>query len=890
MTQFTRTGGKSVADNTAHRTRGQRFWSWLAVNLGKRIGIVSLIGLLITLVLGYGLTRLQFATGQDSYLNTDDEVYIDNVAYQDLFGGQAMLVMVRAEEGTTIGEAMTSANLAEFDRIAETLKSKPELVLSVVSPTTALRWSENLLSKQPNGEPAANPLLSAAGAATAHALEVDPSEEGKALRQADAVETLARFDAVPADQRSLDATDNRAWVDLLLYDNEGEIRRAQQAVFTDDQHAFIVVRLVGNASIEVEGEGSVLVQDVVEDSVESGALEGVEVVVTGAPILLKDINDYLRGGMLQLGGIALVIMAIILLVLFDVRWRLLPLGVILVGVIWAFGLAGYLGIPLSLVTIAGLPILLGIGIDYAIQMHARVEEEVVVDRDPHPIQETARSLGPALVAVAVAGVVAMAALSFAAVPMIRAFGLLLAVGLAVVCLASIILPLGILGAREYRSPTQRKDYREGWISRFVVWLGSLPTLFGPAFVLLSIFVFAGGLIVEEKLELQTDVLEWVDQDSKGITDFRTVERETGSSSELGIFIYSPPLDERPPTTTTSTAEYDVFSQEMVTFTWDYAEELRQQHPEALLTASSLVTTIGYAAEVPGATPLAPRAEDVVAGYDLAPEDIKLSTIAPPSDEVPNGAANLIYRYAPSTLEERKDVVNEIRLETAEFDEVASGAIRAVPSGLAIVGVGLLENLKANRILLTYLAIGFVGIFLTIRLKSIVRSLLALVPVLIAVGGTSIVAYVFGLTLSPMTAVSGPLVTAACTEFTSLMLFRYLEERRRGLWPRQASDVASARTGRAFVVSALTTMTGVAVIATSSLPLLRDFGIVVAMNVTVALLAALVVLPPLLVWADNRGWVSRGEIPKHVMASTTPKFAGRTEAEALAEQERVPTGA
>ena len=57
------------------------------------------------------------------------------------------------------------------------------------------------------------------------------------------------------------------------------------------------------------------------------------------------------------------------------------------------------GIPLSLVTIAGLPVMLGVGIDYAIQMHARVEEEVVIDRNPHPIQETARNLCPALLVV-----------------------------------------------------------------------------------------------------------------------------------------------------------------------------------------------------------------------------------------------------------------------------------------------------------------------------------------------------------------------------------------------------------------------------------------------------------------------------------------------------------
>ena len=107
---------------------------------------------------------------------------------------------------------------------------------------------------------------------------------------------------------------------------------------------------------------------------------------------------------------------------------------ILIGVVWAFGLAGYLGIPLTIVTIAGLPVMLGVGIDYAIQMHARVEEEVVIDRAEHPIQETARNLGPALLVVTFDAIFAFAALHFAKVPMIRDFGLLLAVGIAAICL------------------------------------------------------------------------------------------------------------------------------------------------------------------------------------------------------------------------------------------------------------------------------------------------------------------------------------------------------------------------------------------------------------------------------------------------------------------------
>ena len=193
----------------------------------------------------------------------------------------------------------------------------------------------------------------------------------------------------------------------------------------------------------------------------------------------------------------------------------------------------------------------------------------------------------------------------------------------------------------------------------------------------------------------------------------------------------------------------------------------------------------------------------------------------------------------------------------------------MPSGLAVVGVGLIDNIESNRATLTYLAIGFVALFLMVRLRSITRSLLSLVPVLIAIGLTSLVAYALGFELSPMTAVGGPLVMAICTEFTSLILLRFVEERRRGFGPQQASHVASARTGRAFIVSALTGIVGVGVIATSSLPLLRDFGLIVALNVVVALVSALVVLPPMLVWADqeSREWVSRKLVSEEDLEKT-----------------------
>ena len=452
--------------------------------------------------------------------------------------------------------------------------------------------------------------------------------------------------------------------------------------------------------------------------------------------------------------------------------------------------------------------------------------------------------------------------------MIRSFGVLLAIGIVVVLVADVVLSTAILGAREYRSPTPQRDYTTDAVGRGIVKLGSMSRSAVPVLMVGSLAVFVGGAIVDPMLDLQTDPEEWVDQDSEVVQDLDTLRAETGSASELGYFIQSD----------------DVFSDENVEFVHTMAtRELGEN--EELLTASSIVTTVSFLMDVPNTTELAPTAADVEAAYGVAPEDIRLSTVAPEG-----GALNLIFRVGEGSLADRADLIDEIetRIEPPAGSE-------ATASGLAVVGAGLLRNIEANRTVLTYAALLFVGLFLTLRLKSPVRALLCLVPVLVAVGATSIVVASLGFKLSPLTAVGGPLVVALCTEFTTLIILRYMEERRRGCDPQAASDVAAARTGRAFVASALTTVGGFAVLVFSELPLLRDFGAIVALNVGVALLSALVVLPPILVWADNRNLVmgrrnrTGGSPPAGTARCTSERAAasGRVRAPAHRPAGRVP---
>ena len=813
-------------------------WTRLGRWVSRHAGLVLGVAAALTIIMALGLPRLNFATGQDSYLNEGTQVYDDNEQYQSLFGGQAMLTLFSAEDpDATVLDLFTPDNNARMRAMAEEIRANPG-VLGVISPLTALEFTEAMVSPREGdsilSSVAAGILLGASERAAA-----DGDTASAEARSADSVVTLGRFEAIPADERTLD---NRAWAEFLLTDNQGNIRAALRPFFppppggtpslAEARNAQMVTRLAGNASIAEEGSAS----DAVLAATASPDISGFSVLSAGAPVLLKDINDYLQGGMLTLGGIAAVVMLIVLALTFRVRSRLLSLAVVLVAVVWIFGLLGFIGFELSLVTIAGLPILIGMGIDFAIQIHNRVEEELLVDRSEEPFGATARWLGPPLVIAVVAAVIAFACMQFSAVPMVRNFGVMLAIGIVVLVVAGIVVTLAALALREKRKPSPAAGpLPRSFTERVVVMLGSLPQVTVIPLAVLAVALFTFGIVAEDAFEIESDPLRWVDQDSQVVADLGTVEAATGSTSELGVYIEAP----------------DVLDQQVVDFATTLAIgelERTQGAQRELLTASSIYTTTYFLMDVAGAAPLLPAASDVEAVLAAAPEDVKLSTVADDAT-----AANIVFRVGPGSLDELSDLVDGLDEELATTLVAPPGA-RATPSGLAVVGVGLLKNVSANRTVLTYAALAFVALWLLIRYRSPVRMLMAIVPVTMAVGTSSLVVAAAGFKLSPLTTISGPLVIATCTEFASLILARYTEERERGLSPEAASAQAGARTGKAFVTSALTTVGGFAVLMFSALPLLRDFGAIVALNVAVALLAALVVQPPLLIWADRRGWL------------------------------------
>jgi len=816
------------------------WWRPVGEWLSKKTLVTMLAVAAVTGLFAIGLGQLDFATGQDSYMDPASQVAKDNREYQELFGGENMVVLFTVDEGKTLVDLFSPANIEKLNKLESDLKAN-DAITSVVSPVALLQWSNDMITK--------GVALDILGRATAR----DTDAASKDLRNADAAVTAARLGAAGAQEMS-----NPEWVKFLLYDNSGftivdgqpvppaddqlVVRKPLKAFIPDGRHAVFAAVLQGNAPLDKLALGS----DAVKGALKGVQFDNATVIITGTPTFLTDINDYLQGGMMVLGGIAVLVMMVILIVAFKVRWRLLPLIGMVIGVAWGFGAFGFTGTKLSLVTIAGLPILIGLGIEFSIQVQNRIEEERGLGK-ANPFAETLHHMGPPLLAATVAAVIAFMVVKISKVPMVQDFGVLLSLGIVTLLAAGIIIPLALLGARERKSPTT-KEPKESWVEGTVGFLGSLPKWAVMPLVLIAVVIPVLGLVMETGSRIESDPINWANQSSTAIKNARTLEHEVAFASTLGVFVQSDP----------SVAENGVFTDQMGAFQMDLVRNAMKANDPILREASSLATTVGWLIDVPGATQLPPTGLDMLQAYKVAPESLQSLMVAS------NGnAANVLFQVGPSSLEQRSTVLDKV--EALVVDPGTGGPLpknaSATSGGLAVVGVGLLDNITANRAELTIVALLLVGAFIVLRYRDLARGLLTMIPVLLAVGTSAVLVRLLDITLSPLTTVGGPLVVATCAEFAILLVDRYAEERARGLDPEESTRVAAQRTGRAFFTSAFTTLGGFAVLMFSTLPLLADFGMVVTINIAVALLAALVVVPPLVKAADHLGFLAVGEVAK-----------------------------
>jgi uncharacterized protein len=105
-------------------------------------------------------------------------------------------------------------------------------------------------------------------------------------------------------------------------------------------------------------------------------------------------------------------------------------------------------------------------------------------------------------------------------------------------------------------------------------------------------------------------------------------------------------------------------------------------------------------------------------------------------------------------------------------------------------------------------------------------------------------------LNPMSVTLGALVIAISTEFSVLLSERHRQERAAGHSTVQALRLAYRHTGAAVAASGVTAIAGFGVLILSDIAMLRDFGLVTLVDLSVSLVGVLVALPAAIVLAES----------------------------------------
>ena len=199
-------------------------------------------------------------------------------------------------------------------------------------------------------------------------------------------------------------------------------------LFPTADSALIQVRLKSSLSAGQQSQAISWIRQAVGMPMFRSAYGGTY-TVTGVPVVTHDLASTITGSIAGLLVAAVLVMAVVLLLVFRSRLRLLPLAIALGAAGITFGVVSLLGGSLTMASIAVLPILIGLAVDYAVQFQARSQEGF--GSGSGEVVEATIAAAPTIATAALATAAGFLALLLSPVPMVRGFGELLIVGIGI---------------------------------------------------------------------------------------------------------------------------------------------------------------------------------------------------------------------------------------------------------------------------------------------------------------------------------------------------------------------------------------------------------------------------------------------------------------------------
>jgi predicted RND superfamily exporter protein len=870
-------------------------WPWLLI-----APILALTGAGI-----FAATQLHTNAGTDTLVSKGSSEYKATQDFHEKFGDEPVIVLAKEDlrklvltrdleplfeleecfaGGTQLAQALPHRNKQPLPPVCgEIAKLHPSR--SVFGPATFLYLSvagiQQALQGQIGG--AAQQARTAAEQARKAAAKRGASvaQQQQAANSA-AQQILGQFQsglvqvAIQYGITSIPRLDDPNFVSRVVFDQSkpaGTPKERFGYLFPNKNAAQIIVRLRPDLTDAERHEAITLFKQAVQDP--RFKLSDGSYVVTGAPVVVDAGARELRNQTLLLLGVAALVMAVTLLLILPRPLRLLPLGVAVSAGALTLGLVSLFGGSLTVGAIAMLPVLVGLAVDYAIQFQARFNEARAEGAPPgRAVASAAAGGGPVIGAACLATIAGFAVFALSPSPLVRSFGLLLVIGVALAFVVALTGGLAALGLSGWRGPGPAPSGRPaGNVGGATTRLRST----GVAAIAMAIAsprrVLAAGLllavcgwIASAGTSVETDIRDLAPPNLTALKDLNELEKETGISGDVNVTIRA-----KDPTDPAVISWAEGFQQRVLARHGFSGSAPSCAHAQ-ICPALSLTDFFGGASSPGSSTTSTASSQsvgDVHALVQALPCFISQIVISHQGECNPQGGtpigdtADVAFGIRVQPLSDQQDLINDIRSQINPPGGPSPPPGTTVElAGLPVLAAEANTDLSNSRWWLPLAGLAAVGVVLAAIYRSARRAIVPLIPVLMATGWSGLVVAALGVSLNPMSATLGALVIAIATEFSVILSARYANERRAGQSVGEALRRTYLRTGAAVLASGVTAIAGFAVLAIAGLPLLddiglisvapvlRDFGLVTVADLLVALAGVMLVLPAAVVWSEE----------------------------------------
>ena len=182
----------------------------------------------------------------------------------------------------------------------------------------------------------------------------------------------------------------------------------------------------------------------------------VTLKATGNAIISNELNKITEeANLIIIPGIFIVICLILLFMFKRFSYVILPLVSLSISMIWIFGTMVLLGISFTTMTVALVPLLMGLGVDYSVHLFHNYRSELKKGKTPgEAITSSIRDIGMAMFLATLTTVIAFLSFLTASVPPIREFGFLCAIGI----IYTFITAITIQASFRYILDRSKKNY------------------------------------------------------------------------------------------------------------------------------------------------------------------------------------------------------------------------------------------------------------------------------------------------------------------------------------------------------------------------------------------------------------------------------------------------